>query len=66
MYTVATHRMAIAIDKPFLDVIPRVFVYVALAAWLLAFVGLMRRVLKTFTTTFFSTGAAGDGGAAGG
>jgi tellurite resistance protein TehA-like permease len=45
MYTVCTHRLATIIDAPFLDFIPRYFVFVALAAWLVAFLGLLWRVL---------------------
>jgi tellurite resistance protein TehA-like permease len=41
MYTVATVRLSAAIDAPFLLAIPRVSVYVALATWLAAFVGLL-------------------------
>jgi tellurite resistance protein TehA-like permease len=41
MYTVCTIRLSRAIDAPFLISIPRVFVWVALAAWTLAFVGLL-------------------------
>ena len=40
MYTVATWQMAHALDLPFLDAIPHVFVYLALAAWTVAFLGL--------------------------
>ena len=45
MYTVCTFRLANAIDTPFLLVIPRVFLYVALAAWSLAMVGLVRQLI---------------------
>jgi tellurite resistance protein TehA-like permease len=45
MYTVCTHRLATIIDAPFLDIIPRYFVFVALAAWLVAFLGLLWRML---------------------
>jgi tellurite resistance protein TehA-like permease len=41
MYTVATFRLSAVIDAPFLLAIPRVSVYVALAAWLAAFAGLV-------------------------
>ena len=40
MYTVATWQMAHALDLPFLDAIPHVFVYLALVAWTVAFLGL--------------------------
>jgi tellurite resistance protein TehA-like permease len=45
MYTVCTYRLAQAIDAPFLLAIPRVFVFVAIAAWAAAFAGLARRLL---------------------
>jgi len=41
MYTVSTFRLAQAVDAPFLLTIPRVFVYVALTAWLLTAAGLI-------------------------
>jgi tellurite resistance protein TehA-like permease len=41
MYTVCTMRLARAVDAPFLTAIPRIFVYVALIAWSLAFLGLL-------------------------
>jgi tellurite resistance protein TehA-like permease len=41
MYTVCTFRLATAIDVPVLLVIPHVFVYVAIAAWLVVFLGLL-------------------------
>jgi tellurite resistance protein TehA-like permease len=41
MYTVCTFRLAQAIDAPVLMNIPRVFVYIALAAWALTALGLI-------------------------
>jgi len=44
MYTVCTFRLAYAIDAPYLLLIPRVFLYVALTAWTLAMIGLVRHL----------------------
>jgi tellurite resistance protein TehA-like permease len=45
MYTAATVRLSQALQAPFLLEIPRYFVFVALSAWSLAFVGLVKRVV---------------------
>jgi len=45
MYTVCTVRLAHAIDAPVLLAIPRLFMYVALAAWSLTMIGLVRRIV---------------------
>jgi tellurite resistance protein TehA-like permease len=42
MYTVCTYRLAYAIDAPYLLVIPRVFLYVAIGAWTAAMIGLLK------------------------
>jgi tellurite resistance protein TehA-like permease len=47
MYTACTFRLAHVVDAPFLLGIPRVFIWIALAAWTLTFIGLARRLLKT-------------------
>ena len=46
MYTVCTFRLAQAIDAPFLAAIPRVFVFVALGAWTLTMIGLVREISR--------------------
>ncbi|CAG0973138.1 putative membrane protein [Phycisphaerales bacterium] len=44
MYSVATARMAGAIDLPFLSLVSPAFFYVAAGAWTLALIGLMHRL----------------------
>jgi tellurite resistance protein TehA-like permease len=46
MYTAATARLSRAIDAPYLFVIPRWSVYVALAAWTLAFGGMVEHLVR--------------------
>ena len=43
MYTVATFRLSAAVNMPALLNLPRVFVYLALAAWTATFVGFLKR-----------------------
>ncbi len=47
MYSVATRQMATALDLPFLEPLPRAMFVAALAAWTLAFLGLLRQLRKT-------------------
>jgi tellurite resistance protein TehA-like permease len=46
MYTVCTFRLSQAIDAPVLLVIPRVFLYVALGAWLVTMAGLVGHLVR--------------------
>jgi len=50
MYTVATYRLSQVFELPFLMPIPRIFVFVALAAWTAAFAGLARSLSRTVRT----------------
>lgn len=45
MYTVCTFRLANAVEVPALHAIPRLFVFIALAAWLVTFGGLVRSLI---------------------
>jgi tellurite resistance protein TehA-like permease len=45
MYTVAVFQLAKAIGLDFLFLIPRYFLYIALCAWLVMFVGFVHDVL---------------------
>lgn len=46
MYTVCTLRLAQVFDLPFLMPVPSVFFFVALGAWAVTFVGLLRRLAR--------------------
>jgi tellurite resistance protein TehA-like permease len=46
MYTVSTLEMSQALGITFLDFIPDAFVFIALAAWLATFVGMVRHLVR--------------------
>ena len=46
MYTACTLQLAQSLDLNFLLVIPHYFVYVALAAWIATFIGLLRMLIR--------------------
>ena len=46
MYTACTFQLAHAMDLEFLYVIPRYFIYIALLAWLIAFIGLVHAIAR--------------------
>jgi tellurite resistance protein TehA-like permease len=47
MYTVSTLRLAQVLEVPFLLAIPRVFLVLAVLAWSAAFLGLVRRLVRS-------------------
>lgn len=48
MYTACTFRMADAMNIHFLDKVPQYFIFIALTAWLAAFIGFLRSVYFQF------------------
>jgi len=46
MYTVCTHRLSTVTELHWLDVVPKYFVIVALVAWGVTFVGLLRKLTR--------------------
>jgi tellurite resistance protein TehA-like permease len=46
MYTVCTHRLSAVTELQWLDVVPKYFVFVALAAWGVTFLGLLRKLTR--------------------
>ena len=51
MFSVATHQMAQALELPFLTPAPWIFFLVALVAWTLAFVGMLRSLVRAIAAT---------------
>ena len=57
MYGVCTKNLSLAFHLPFLDWLPRTFAYVALAAWLLTFVGFLAELRLRSIPKFTEIGA---------
>ena len=55
MYTACTFQLSKAINFEYLVLIPRLFIYLALAAWLLVFIGLIRGLLSRKSGSRLST-----------
>lgn len=47
MYTACTHRLAEVTNAPLIAAIPKSFVYVAMAAWVVTFSGMVHGIVKT-------------------
>jgi hypothetical protein len=45
MYTACTFRLSQALELPFLMVIPRAFIFIALIAWIGTFIGLLAHLV---------------------
>lgn len=52
MYTAATFQLAVALELPFLKVIPQFFIYVALSAWAVVFVGMLMSLTTKMRQSF--------------
>jgi tellurite resistance protein TehA-like permease len=50
MYSVATWKLADIVQLSFLKMLSRMFLYIALLAWLVTFVGMLVHIVKTITT----------------
>jgi tellurite resistance protein TehA-like permease len=51
MYTTGTFQLSRALDLPFLAVIPRVFIFVALAAWVATFLAMLTHLARGLLAT---------------
>ncbi len=54
MYTTGTFQLSRALNLPFLATIPKYFIFVAIAAWLITFAGLVVHVGRVIWTTVAS------------
>jgi tellurite resistance protein TehA-like permease len=49
MYSTSTYQLSQALETPFLVIIPKIMVYIAMAAWISVFIGLMRHLYANFS-----------------
>lgn len=54
MYTTSTFQLSKALGVPFLTIIPRFMVYIALSAWIVVFIGLIHQLYKNVRYHFGS------------
>lgn len=54
MYTACTFQLAKALQLDFLFHIPRYFIYLALIAWIVTFIGLAIQLIKNFFSIFYA------------
>lgn len=52
MYTTSTLQLSKALEVPFLIAIPKFMVFIAIAAWLIVFIGLIHRIYLNFVNYF--------------
>jgi tellurite resistance protein TehA-like permease len=48
MYFTSTYQLSQALETPFLEIIPKIMVYIAMAAWVSVFIGLMHHLYTKF------------------
>ncbi|MCA9530619.1 MAG: tellurite resistance/C4-dicarboxylate transporter family protein [Myxococcales bacterium] len=58
MYTASTYRLAHALDLPWLEALPRGFLWLAVAAWLATFAGLLHRLARIVVPAATDAGRA--------
>jgi tellurite resistance protein TehA-like permease len=59
MYTTSTLQLARALQLPFLEAIPRVFVYLALLSWVATFTGLILTIARALIAAREAHGRSG-------
>ena len=55
MYSTSTYQLSQALETPFLVIIPKIMVYIAMAAWISVFIGLIHHLYTNFSKALKST-----------